>query len=314
MSEEEQFNQAFGEHTGLCHEVRDYINGIKNNQPNVINELKMGSSIAEKFNDLAWKLLGRYIANNTHLEKVDLIQCGITDEKMTLLFGELTHSTSLTHLNLSDNSFGIDGLRHMVPFLQNSPNLSRLQFGRFDIFRIRRNINFDSDCFELVVQTLHGRPPEGESLIGLIIGSCNITDISALDRYTLTNLRSLQLNNNEIGNDGCRTLSNMLQQEGSNLECLNLDNTGINDEGVTLIATSLKHNTKLNALSLQRNNNIKEGGHLVFLKLLIGVSSIKNTFNSNNTLESLNLGQVPNSTKEHVQSGIQIRSAFINQL
>ena len=230
---------------------------------------------------------------------------------MASLFDELTHSASLTDLNLSGNSFGIVGLRFIVPFLQSSPNLSRLQVERFD--SSRRNINFDSDCFELLVETLHGRPVEGMSLIGLITGSCNITDITALDRYTLTNLRSLHLNNNEIGNDGCRTLSNMLKQEGSNLEGLNLDRTGINDEGVALLATSLENNTKLKELSL-RWNNIKEGeGNLAFLKLLVDISSIENTYNSNHTLSYLELcssRQGANDTKEHIQSGIQIRSVL----
>jgi len=312
MSEDdEQFNQAFGEHTGISTKGINYINRIR--QLFRVKEFSLYRSDADRFTDLAWRLLGRYIANSNHLEKITLSRCGITDEKMASLFSELTHCTSLKQLDLSGNSFGINGVRSIIPLLHNSPYLSKLQVERFAILNFDRNNNIKTDCFELLVQTLHRRPLKGRSLIELVIGSCNITNISALDRYTITNLRSLQLYNNEIGNDGCRTLSNMLQQQGSNLECLDLDRTGINDEGAALLATSLENNTKLKTLSM-RWNNIKEGeGHLVFLKLLIDARSIKNTYNSNHTLESLNLcssRQGTNSTKEHIQSGIQIRSAL----
>ena len=278
MAEDEQHQQAFGEHTHICQEVRDCINGIKNNHPDV-NDIKIRSSDAEKFTDLSWRLLGRYIANNSHLEKVILIRCDLTDETMASLFCELTYSSSLKDLYLCRNSFGIDGLRSMIPFLTDT-NLSHLNFFK--------NNNFETDCFDLLVQTLHGRPLESKSLNSLFIGKCNITNLSALETYNL-HLQTLSLNDNNIGRDGFRTLTNLLRKEDTRLTELYLENTGMGDEDAELLATGLKHNNKLEVLYLAYNDGITERGYKAFLKLLVDVSSIESTYNSNFTLTSFRL-------------------------
>ena len=50
----------------------------------------MYSDDAEKFSDLAWELLGGYIANNDHLEDIDLSVCRLTDSNMCHLFKNWT--------------------------------------------------------------------------------------------------------------------------------------------------------------------------------------------------------------------------------
>jgi len=276
MSEEqEQFNQAFGEqHTGISEDCRYDMNCIKNNQPNV-NELNMRLSDTSYFTDLSWRLLGRYIANNNQLEKVDLLCCGITDEIMALLFRELTYSTSLNHLDLSGNSsFGIEGIRSMILFLQNSPNLSSIGFNGHK--------NFNSECFTVLIQAL-----QNTRVWRLEFHDCNITNISALELYALPYLNVITFHGNNIGREGCRTLANILQKKDTRLSYLFLDNTGIDDEGAEIIANSLKHNTKLKTLHLVDNNQIIEKGFKVFLKLLVDVSSVESTYNSNHTLNEL---------------------------
>ena len=83
-----------------------------------------------QLSDLAWETLGRYIANNTHLEEIAIFEnMSITDAKMALLFRGLTKSNSLQKFDLmSENhpAIGTNGIRSMVPFLKNSPNLSKL--------------------------------------------------------------------------------------------------------------------------------------------------------------------------------------------
>jgi len=195
---------------------------------------------------------------------------------MASLFYELTHSTSLINLNLSVNSFGIEGVRSMIPFLQNSPNLSTLFMGG-------NNINLE--CFVVLVSALNGT-----SIEKLYFLNCNITDISALETYTLPRLKELILNGNHVGRDGCRILSNLLQKDRSTLKELYLINTGINDEGAELLANSLKQNTTLKKLHLSSNNGITEKGCKAFLKLLLGVSpTIESTYKSNHTLTECSL-------------------------
>ena len=133
------------------------------------------------------------------------------------------------------------------------------------------------------MSSLHGRPLEIKSLNSLYISCCGITNISALETYNLQDLQYLNLSGNNIGREGCITISNLLQQEGSTLTEVLLLGTGMGDEEAELLATSLKHNTTLESLYLQ-NNNITEKGKRAFLKLLVDVSSIESTYNSNHTL------------------------------
>ena len=107
---------------------------------------------------------------------------------------------------------------------------------------------------------------------------------SALQTYNIPNLRELVLNGNNIGREGCITISNLLKKESTVLTEVFLIDTGVNDEGVEIIANSLKHNTTLEKLNLTRNG-ITEKGCKAFLKLLVHVSStIENTYKSNHTL------------------------------
>jgi len=303
MNEVEQHQAAFGEHTGLSTGCRFIINGIKRNYIGVdrliLKELIETPSL--ELSDLAWKLLGRYIANNTCLKTFSLRSCGISDEKMALLFSELTSSSSISEFDVTINEFGIEGLRSMIPFMSYSPQLINLGVGG--------NNNINTECFELLTRALHGRLVEK-----LYLFDCNITNISALDIYNLPHLQLLHLSDNNIGREGCLTISNLLQQEGSNLKQLYLASIGMGDEGAELLATSLKHNTKLETLSIPKNNITKRGKG-AFLKLLVDASSIENTYNSNHTLMTLlfELYITRNDeTDRHIRTAIQINESSRN--
>ena len=265
--------------TGISDDCRRMIHQIKNNEESltgfVCKHYYDSVIIREHFTNQAWQLFGRYIANNTHLKNLDIPECSITDEKAAVLFGELTNSTSLEMLDIGNNEFGIVGVRSMVPLLQNSPHLISLY--------VRYNMNINSECFDLLVSALHNT-----NIRKLYFHHCNITDISALSTYKLPNIRKLTLCGNNIGRKGCIILSNLLQKEGSALIELDLENTNIDDDGAEILAASLKNNTKLEELNLQINN-ITNKGREAFLKLLVDVSSIDNTYKSNNTLIEVSL-------------------------
>ena len=170
----------------------------------------------------------------------------------------------------------------MISLLQNSPQLINLY--------LCDNRNINTECFEVLIRGLNGM-----SIKGLYFNNCNITDISPLETYILPHLRRLSLNGNNIGREGFITLSNLLQHEGSTLTNLLLGNTGIGDEGIEILANSLKDNTKLRELNLENNNDTTVKGRRALLILLNDISSIESTYNSNHTLTSCHLDETLNN-------------------
>ena len=272
VTKELQYQQAF-RHDVLSEECLHDIRLIKSNNADT-EDFSLNTYDADEFTNQAWRLLGKYIANNMYLSRVDLDNCNLTDENMTFLFGELVRSSSLKQLLLCDNEFGIVGVRSMIPLLRDCC---------IEILGLGENENFNSECFEVLVSALNGK-----AVKELYFNNCNITDISALDRNILPHLQELNLNFiNNIGREGCITISNLLKKEGSKLNQLYLRDTGIDDEGTEILAASLKHNTSLKELYISNNNDITDRGGIALLKVLVDVSSIENTYNnSNNTLSS----------------------------
>ena len=325
--DDDNYRQAFGEHTGISAECRDEINQIGDNDPD-LTEFYLESDDAEEFTDLAWELLGGYIANNDHLTDVDLADCHLNDVKMSFLFKNWTRAKSLSKLDLSANNFGIDGIQSMVPFLKNARNISELD--------ITRNHNINAECFRLLVDALHSG---GGTIEALRMWRCSIDDITELENYSLprlkifslshntihsippslenwTNIETLYLSNNNIGREGCRSIANLLQKEGSSLRELYLESNGLGCDEAEMLADSLKYNTSLTKLYLG-GNAIKEEGYRAFLKLvraflklLNNASSIDSTYTSNHTLKKLLLPSTPTATTremhKHINSAIQI--------
>ena len=98
---------------------------------------------------------------------------------------------------------------------------------------------------------------------------------NSMENYT--NLEVLYLSNNKIGREGCRSISKLLQKEGTRLNHLDLDSTNVGNEEAEILANSLRNNASLKTLEL-RENNITEKGYRAFSKLLYDVSSIDNTY------------------------------------
>ena len=296
-NDEEQFTQAFG---CISQAEVHTIQMIKNNDPYVTSFIVV-RNLANCLSELAWKLLGRYIANNDYLEILDLGCTNLTDEQeMAILFSRLANSRSLKQLILYDNEIGINGIRCMVPFLRNSPNLSLINLGN--------NKDICTEEFEVLINAL-----DGGHIKEIFLQNCNIEDISVLGNCTLshlrelhlednstqnmggilalqnyTNLKELYLEGNKIGREDCLVISNLLQKEDSKLEVLDLDSNDIEDEGAEILAASLKHNNTLTDLYLHKNK-ITERGFCAFLKILNDISSIDCTYNSNHTLKHLTL-------------------------
>ena len=248
---------------------------IKRNDPSV-ELIELVGEYIQNMSDEKCEELGRDIANNTHLKKVDSSQELITDQKLSCLFRGLTRSSSIKDMLFNYNQFSAAGVRSMVPFLQSANNLTFLD--------LDDNDNIQSEGFNVLFRALSESPIETLSCIG-----CGIKSIE-IDRQRIPyNLTTLNLGYNEINADGCSQLAQLLQGGDATLKDLSLGHNKIDDDGVEILIDALKSNTSLRELYLSGNDAISKRGNSLLLKLVNNISCIEATLRSNHTLTCLYL-------------------------
>ena len=236
-------------------------------------------------NDLTdndWEQFGRDVANNTHLRELHIRNGApmgaLNDHSMTSLFRGLTRSSSITELSLFNNTFGLDGSRSMLPFLQNANNLRELEI----------NDNYiQSVGFNLLWGALRDSP-----IKTLNCGICGIESIEINSNHIPKCLRTLYLYDNRINADGCRKLAKLLHGGDSTMKTLFLTKNRIDDESVAILVNVLQNNSSLEVLDLGLNESITNEGKTALLKLVNNVSSIKATLKSNHTLQTINVEEM----------------------
>ena len=219
-----------------------------------------------------WEQLGRDISNNRHLNKITFV-AALDDHTMTSLFRGLTISSSIDEMTFTNNRCGVNGIRSMVPFLQNANNLLELDFF---------HDNISSEGFSLVWRALRDSP-----INILTFYCCGLSSIKIDDDYVPNNLQSLILRGNNINADWCREVAKLMRMEHTKLEHLFLNDNKIDDEGISILANALRTNTSLSLMNLQDNEGITIEGMKLLLKLLNDISSIKATLQSNHILRTM---------------------------
>ena len=228
-----------------------------------------------------WEQFGRDISNNTHLTDLTLCDGALNDHKMSCLFRGLTGSNSIRAIDFTSlqslrrNDFGVEGVRSMVPFLQNASNLTKIDFDGSYI---------GSEGFALLMRALSDSPIES-----LHCFNCGVESIEIDGDNIPKKLTKLVLSENNINTDGCRELAKLLLGADSTLTTLALSDSRIGDEGVKILANALQNNTSLEILELEYNESISNEGHVSLLKLVNDVSSIKATLQSNHTLREISV-------------------------
>mmetsp|Transcript_5656 Transcript_5656/g.9285 ORF Transcript_5656/g.9285 Transcript_5656/m.9285 type:complete len:443 (+) Transcript_5656:105-1433(+) len=249
---------------------------IRENDPHFKSITRGGEDILN-MTDEESEELGRDIANNTHLTKVDLSYSSLNDQKMSFIFRGLTRSISIEHLKLRHNRFGAIGARSMVPFLQNANSRTHLDLSYNHI---------QSEGFNMMCRALCDSPIET-----LTCRRCGIESIDIDGEHIPRHLKSLLLSENSINADGCRELAKLLQGGDATLDVLTLNNNRIDDEGVEILVDVLQNNTSLTQLFLEKNHVMSKRGQIMLLKLVNNISSIEATLRSNQTLTELEVSE-----------------------
>ena len=240
--------------------------------------------------------LGGCIAENTHLIQLDIylsdgILLNITDRGF---FDGLLRNSSIKTLRLlcPPNTNIVDGVeQEILTAYHANNNLTKLTLISIDMQNGRDLVNTTLRCCSNLKQ--------------LELIECNITDellLPLIESVRECALEKLGLMANRIENTGCNAIAKLLEDPNCNIHTLDLQQNRIGNEGAITLANSLVNNTKLKSLSLKGNPITNETGEVLkaFQRLLCYASStngyqesrhssINDTYNSNHTLEKLNL-------------------------
>ena len=205
---------------------------------------------------------------NTSLTTLDLSENSIGDKGASSLSEALRVNTSLTSLHLSENSIGDEGASSLSEALTVNTSLTSLHLSENSIggegassLSEALRVNTSLTSLDLFYNS---------------IGDEGASSLSEVLRVN-TSLTSLHLSENSIGGEGASSLSEALRVNTS-LTSLHLSENSIGGEGASSLSEALRVNTSLTSLDLSRNSIGDKGA-----------SSLSEALRVNTSLTSLRL-------------------------
>lgn len=251
---------------------------IKHNDAR-IKTLKVGR--VDDLDRRIWRRLGCLLGQNTRVKKLCIPPMDNLD--LVGLCAGIQSNRSIEKLDFARINLQ-DSMSSLAPFLSSNPSLKSVDL---DYCKIGTSAGIDILSTALINRS-HDTLEE-LNLNGNDFGDIDLDQlVLALNRNT--DLRTLNLVCNEIGQRGCASLAKLLSNRESNLEVLDLTGNSIDSESVIILINSLAKNNKLKTLELGyniRHIHIPPSGWAALLKCLCNTSSINDIFNSNHTLENV---------------------------
>ena len=202
------------------------------------------------------------LAANTSLTTLDLSQNSIGDEGATSLSQALALNTTLTTLTLSQNSIGTEGATSLSQALAVNTSLTTLHLSWNSIGAVGANLLSQSLAVNTSLTTL--------TLSHNSIGAEGATSFSQALAVN-TSLTTLHLCRNSIGDECATSLSQALKVNTS-LTTLKLSHNSIGAEGATSLSQALAVNTSLTTLHLSYNSIGAEGATSLSQALAVNTS------------------------------------------
>eukprot|EP00579_Thalassiosira_antarctica_P031078 CAMPEP_0202033884 /NCGR_PEP_ID=MMETSP0905-20130828/66276_1 /ASSEMBLY_ACC=CAM_ASM_000554 /TAXON_ID=420261 /ORGANISM="Thalassiosira antarctica, Strain CCMP982" /LENGTH=476 /DNA_ID=CAMNT_0048597797 /DNA_START=166 /DNA_END=1596 /DNA_ORIENTATION=- len=315
-----------------CEKNREILRRLKDNDPD-FTEVSVNAQdqpaageyvfIPTCLRELGW--LGYFIGNNTICSGIEKFCRGLSRNRsiQTITFRYLSdgetfqmmsqffkRNHNLMEIEVRESALGAEGSRLLSLAIGGcSKSLTRFALSLYEDRRIG-----DVELVDIIVSlSMH---PQLEKLgFSAIFGRNESMALATLLRWTTIELQSLDLNNNEIDDEGLealvgalangnklrklilcnnfirargwRAISTLLASPNCNLEQVFFTDNRINDEGAVIFASVLANNCKLKRLALSYNAAITAEGWAAFSKLLCNTSSVNKTFLSNHTLQDM---------------------------
>ncbi|XP_068738348.1 protein NLRC3-like isoform X2 [Montipora capricornis] len=206
--------------------------------------------------------LSQALAVNTSLTSLDLSQNSIGAEGGTSLSQALAVNTSLTTLDLSDSSIGADGVTSISQALAVNTSLTTLDMSHNSIGAEGATSLSQALAVNTSLTTLN--------LSANFIGAKAATSLSQALAVN-TSLTTLNLSVNSIDAEGVTSLFQALAVNTS-LTALGLSGNFISDEGAASLSQALAVNTSLTTLDLSSNSIGAEGATSLSQALAVNTS------------------------------------------
>ena len=262
-----------------------FYKGLSNNR--YIQKILFSCSGME-LNWGTFQLLAPFFKYNDSLIEVNLHDCQFLAEDahaFSQMLGEF--NKSLESFTFVYNQIDSESLVGVIVALSTHRQWKRLEFTGVNIGR--------NECTAL--STLLRYNTTTIQKLGLPHDYINDEEIEVLvnDFFHMNQLQELNLGcNTLITIKGWRAVATLLELPHTKLETLNIYNNNIGNDGALVFANALGSNSTLKTLGL-RDNGITAEGWAPFSKLLCDTSSVNNTYMSNHTLQSFghNVQAVP---------------------
>jgi len=213
--------------------------------------------VPEGTRDMGW--LGYFVAKNEQLRELNF-RClrppsGASFEELLkpFLMG-VNNNRSIRELYFYDMDL-LDGKIFTVlgPFFENSPTFTNLAI---------HECRLEDDGWRLLALAIGSS--KNQSLKTVSLSRNNISDEAFADIITSMSMHprieEVHLNGNRLGKNGCITLATLLKCSCTELKTLNLTNNEIDDEGIDALVPALENCIHLGILKLDDNTSISLRG------------------------------------------------------
>lgn len=209
--------------------------------------------------DIGW--LGYYIGNNTQLQELRFYTA-IDNVANESFYKEMSRNKSIQEISFWKISLNGKLLRMLTPFFKNNCNLVEVTFYECDI---------EGDMLSVAIGNCNKSMRRIEMFNNGIRDGQLVDTITALRMHP--QLEVLDLHSMTIGRNECTVLSSLLSCSATQLKILNLQDNNIDDEGVEYLVNALTNVKTLQKLDLCSNRSITIKGWKKVSTLLEGPDS-----------------------------------------
>ena len=276
-NEEEDDENSDDEYEGefLVLNRKDGLERLKQNDQNITYlsvQLNCDGNGECFFNSIDWKVDGECISNNTHIKGLHITYHGVpfgrphaqkytlgeqgdnlpTKEKLQDFFSCIYRNSSIRNLGFSSVSINNNFSARLLGGLGDHPSLKSLEFehgyfGSLVCSALGKVLKHPKSKLKKLRLSHNGLDN-----VGIICLSDALLGISRMKMLCISY-------NHQITSDGWRQLSTVISDPNCKLVALDISNTGMNDEGVESLGSTLNGST-IEVLNLVSNKYVSRAG------------------------------------------------------